>query len=286
MMKNEPFYPLEKNYEKVAKLFGKDFLEASYNDELDAKIVLEKNEELAQLVYGKEIYNYIKNRNLTKFNLVHDEILHDLYSHKLDMNFAKIGLVLIRPEVLGCISLYKEFLKKLKLNIILEKKINLNFEKYWMLYHEGMLMGLKMKDPLIDFPTRTFNYINNDCQLLVVSSSVVEEPISEYLTKYKGHHGDYTPYTFRGDIAFNALKPYVINREHLKNEANVPLDPIGLYRKLVRGEIPSDGWHGLVSLPILFYAGQAVHIPNLEEIEKDLNVLCDEEDIKVLSRKI
>ena len=288
MMKNKPFYPLENNYKKVENLFGKQFLDDSFEDVLNPQIVLEKNEELAEFVYGREIYNLIKNRKLDKLSLKHDELLYSLYDKKIgqDINLDKVGVILIRPETIGCLSVYKEFLKKLRLNIAFEKKVNLNFEQYWMLYHEGMIMGLRHDDPLIDFPTRTFNYINNYCHLFVVTSEELIEPVSDYLFKYKGFHGNYSANTLRGDIAYNSLKPYVVDGQHLIKEANVPLDPIGLYRKLVRGELPSDGWHSKVSLPILFYSGQGVHISNRSEIEKDLSVLCDSQEIKILSKKI
>lgn len=287
-MKNKPFYPLESNYKKVESLFGKQFLEASFEDVLKSKNVLEKNEELAEFVYGKEIYNLIKDKNLDKLSLKHDELLYSLYNKKIsqDMDLDKIGAILVRPETLGNISTYKKFLKKIGLNIIFEKRMNLNFEQYWMLYHEGMVMGISHDDPLIDFPTRTFNYINNDCHLFIVTSEKLIESVSDYLFKYKGFHGNYSANTLRGDVTYNTLKPYVIDGKHLKKEANVPLDPIGVYRKLVRGEIPSDGAHLRVSLPILFYSGQGVHIPNRREIEKDLNVLCDSQEIKILSKKI
>ena len=166
----------------------------------------------------------------------------------------------------------------------MEKDITINFEKYWMLYHEGMLMGLKNNDPLIDFPTRTFNYINNKCHLFIVSNNIFDLAVSDYIFKYKGKHGNYTKNTLRGDITYNILKPYVIDGKTLTKNSNIPLDPIGLYRLLVRNQLDSDGWHNKVDLPILFYVGQGVHIPSRSEINKDLNVLCDDDDIKLLSK--
>ena len=103
---------------------------------------------------------------------------------------------------------------------------------------------------------------------------------------YKGKHGSYIPNTLRGDIAFNSLRKYLIDKEHFVKEANIPLDPIGAYRMLIRGKIESDRCHESADIPLLFYSAQAVHIPNRYEIHKDLNILCDDSDIETIAQKI
>jgi hypothetical protein len=47
----------------------------------------------------------------------------------------------------------------------------------------------------------------------------------------------------------------------------------------VRGLIPSDDMHNEVDIPLLFYAGQAVHAPNDEEVLRDLAILCTNDEI-------
>lgn len=151
-------------------------------------------------------------------------------------------MILIRPETFGAKEKYKDFLKSLKLELLLEKDFRVCFEQYWILYHHG----LKHQDSVLDFPTRTFNYIDNDVCLLV----------------------------FTG------------NKDEFTREANIALDPIGAYRMLVRGKIDSDRCHEIADNPLLFYSAQAVHIPNRYEINKDLGVLCDEQDLEEISLKL
>lgn len=180
---------------------------------------------------------------------------------------------------------YKEFLKSLKLELLLEKDFKVCFEQYWILYHHG----LKHQDSMLDFPTRTFNYIDNDVCLLVFTGNKNElevQTISDYLFRYKGKHGIYTPNTLSGDIAFNELKKYLVSQNEFTKEANIALDPIGAYRMLARGKIDSDRCHEIADNPLLFYSAQAVHIPNRYEINKDLGILCDEQDLEEISLKI
>lgn len=82
------------------------------------------------------------------------------------------------------------------------------------------------------------------------------------------------------------LSTLCISNNTIVHEANVPLDPIGAYRFLVRREIDSDGWHTKVDYPILFYVGQSVHIPDDREIENDLSTLCTDRDVKYILKKV
>lgn len=280
-----PFKSLEVNYDKILKLFGKDFLLLSHDDKLSTDEVIKANETLARYVY-KEQAPIIASGNADLLEERHEEVAKKLIKHDLEseLDLDQIGAILVRPEVYQDKEKYKEFLKKLKLDIIHEKKVRLDFERYWILYHEQMMQGLKENDSLTDFATRTFNYIDNDCYLYVVSPGrelvLPTSTVAEYLFKYKGSQGTYSKDTLRGDIAFKALDSYAISGTELKKEANIPLDPIGVYRALVRGEIHSDRCHEQADKPILFYGGQSVHIPNRDELQKDLNMFCNDEDIK------
>ena len=281
------YYPLLSNYEKIHRIFGLDFLETSKNDQLSVDEFLEANDILSREMYGNTIASYIKERNVDALDKLYYNLLSTM-PNKLSMNslnFDDIGMILLRPETLGKKQDYIDFLKSLKLQVVLEKKFKICFEQYWILYHHG----LKHENSVLDFPTRTFNYIKNDVCLLVLTGDKEKldvSTISDYLFMYKGKHGTYTPNTLRGDIAFNALKQYLVNDYTFIKDANIPLDPIGAYRMLTRNKIDSDGCHQTDDIPLLFYAAQAVHIPNRYEIQKDLNVLCDDEDFEKIAVKI
>lgn len=286
-MSNEPYFPLMENLTKIERMFGKDFLLKSMYDQLTIDEYLYANDELAKYCYGSTVAELIKNRQIEKLCMLYNDLLCTMPNRNLsnNINLDELGIILLRPETIGKKQEYMDLLKKIKLSVIYEKKIKLNFQQYWVLYHQGLIH----ENSLEDFPTRTFNYINNECCLLVMTGNrdILQAPtISDYLFSVKGKHGSYCKNTLRGDIAFNSLLPYTIDKTTLIQEANVPLDPIGAYRMLVRGLLKSDGWHDNADMPILFYCGQAVHIPNRYEINKDMNVLCNDEDIDIISKKL
>lgn len=281
------YYPLLDNYRKIENIFGLDFVNKSENDELSIDDFLYANDKLSRRIYGETIASLIKNRRIDKLDMLYNSLLSTMPNINIsnEINLDDLGMILIRPETLGAKEKYKEFLKSLKLELLLEKDFKVCFEQYWILYHHG----LKHQDSMLDFPTRTFNYIDNDVCLLVFTGNKNElevQTISDYLFRYKGKHGIYTPNTLRGDIAFNELKKYLVSQNEFTKEANIPLDPIGAYRMLARGKIDSDRCHEIADNPLLFYSAQAVHIPNRYEINKDLGILCDEQDLEEISLRI
>lgn len=66
----------------------------------------------------------------------------------------------------------------------------------------------------------------------------------------------------------------MIGENEFTSEANITLDPIGMYRVITRELIDYDKAHEIAELPLLFYAGQAVHTPDDDEIEKDFRTIC------------
>ena len=281
------YYPLLDNYRKIENIFGLDFVNKSENDELSIDDFLYANDKLSRRIYGETIASLIKNRRIDKLDMLYNGLLSTMPNINIsnEINLDDLGMILIRPETLGAKEKYKEFLKSLKLELLLEKDFKVCFEQYWILYHHG----LKHQDSMLDFPTRTFNYIDNDVCLLVFTGNKNElevQTISDYLFRYKGKHGIYTPNTLRGDIAFNELKKYLVSQNEFTKEANIALDPIGAYRILARGKIDSDRCHEIADNPLLFYSAQAVHIPNRYEINKDLRILCDEQDLEEISLRI
>ena len=278
---------LENNYGKVARIFGNKFVDDSMEDRLNPRRFYQTNEQLARIVYGEDIAKAIRDKDIKKLTEIYnglDSLKKSNLSGHLDLD--KIGIVLVRPETYGACEQYRKFIKSLGLDIVHERDIYVDMDQYLALYYDGMCFGLSHLDDLVDFPTRTFNYINNKSRLMIVyDRRNMYANVSSTLTSYKGKHGNVTPGTFRGDIGINALLPYVISGDELVPNANVPLDPIGAYRFLVRREIDSDGWHTKVDYPILFYAGQSVHIPDEKEIARDFNTLCTEKDLKHVLKK-
>ncbi len=286
-MNKKIYYPLEENFEIISKIYGSSFLKNIKNDNLNINDCLIANEILAQQLYGVEIYNALKDNNLDIIKTKFYELKNCQYKKSIlkDIDFNNVGMLVIRPENVGLIEQYEKFLTKKGLDVIYTKKIKINFEQYLLMY----LHGLLPKESRYDFPTRTLNYVNKDCYLIFVYSNNTKIlPISDYLISFKGKQGKNQTGTLRGDIAYNGLKQYLLPNglEFSDIKFNVLFDPIGMCRLLVRNQIPSDNSHNIADLKLLYYVGQAVHVPDSHEIIDDFRVLCNENDIDCLEQKI
>lgn len=282
------YYPLEENLGIVKKIYSESFINDSINDELCADYCMEANEQLAKYVYGVQIADLLRNGEISAINSMYkdlkkkNEFRKDFFS---DINFNNTGLILVRPENIGLVSKYEKFLNSLDLDIIYKKYIKINFEQYWLLYHHGLIC----EDAVCDFPTRTLNYANKLCCLLVVRTiKDIVQPLPDYLNSIKGKQGKFQTGTLRGEIGYNGLKNIVTSDGIYFNEKlnNLLFDPTGMCRLLSRGKIKSDNSHEIADLKLLFYVGQTVHVPDYSEILDDISVLCDENDAKKIKQKI
>ena len=84
------------------------------------------------------------------------------------------------------------------------------------------------------------------------------------------------------EISVSRLRTDVFNTPY----DTIAHDPIGAYQHLVQGGIPSDGMHNAADEPLLFYAAQGVHIPDADEMVRDLSILLTEVDQEVLAEKL
>lgn len=280
---NNELSSLRRNTVEIREMFGDIFFNKSINNEISRKEFEEANDYLSEIVYGKEIAIALKNQNLEYINKLYRETIEKYkkdFSKDFDIN--SIGMMIVRPEIYDNKMDVINYLKKLKLEILYYRTGKLNFEQYWMLYNHG----LTYQYTLNDFPTRTYNYINKNCCFIVVSGNPLEynfESISDYLCSLKGSPGLLMPNTFRGDLCINSLKKFLNRDGTLKKEFNIFLDPICAYRKIVSGDVDqnkTDNHQIGTNYPMLFYAGQGIHIPNSCEIEKDINVIFSENELR------
>lgn len=279
-MKDE-FGSLINNYDKLEMIFGNNFLIKSEYNLLKVDDFLEANYALGNYCYGNTINKLLWARDIDTIHDIYIEYLKNIdLNQTINIDFSQIGLLLVRPECFYYKDIFKKFLIENHFDIVLEKKIIIDFKKYLLLYYDSFIL----LDTLYDFPSRTFNYIDNDCYLFVVTSKY-KTNIASNLHGIKGKQGKYEINTLRGDVAYNLLKNNVKNG-NLIHEANIPLDPIGAGRMLINNLIPNDGSHNIADIPILFYTGQAVHVPNENEIKRDLVTLCSEQEVEYILRKV
>ena len=277
----ERFGSLNNNYDKIREILGEDYLEKSLNDTLTREEFIEANYKIGSFCYGEEVNRLLWERRLDLIYALYKEYLDSLNLEELqEVDFSKLGLILVRPEVYYYREEYRTFLEERDLEVVFEKKIRLDFKEYLLLYYDSFILD----DTMYDFPSRTFNYIDNDSYLFVVTSKT-KDNVADYLFSIKGKQGRYEIGTLRGDVSYTLLKDNVHEGMFIK-EAIIPLDPIGAGRMLTRDLIPHDGSHNVSDIPLLFYAGQSVHIPNSKEIKRDMATLCDREEIQIVLKKV
>lgn len=272
------------NLQTVESLLGRAYRDASSEDTLPATQVAEANEALSEYLYGAELSDLVKRNKVARLNRMHDEIVAQTLAPEdslRNVDIGGLGIVVVRPEAMDLVNECKDLLNSYGLKTVLDKKMQIEFEQYWSLYGPG----LSDPESRYDFPTRTLNYINKDLLVLVVSGTLNTlhlAPISDFITDYlKGRQGSYDPGTLRGDIAYTALRDLVSfdGNRFLTPNMNLAMDPIGAYRQLVCGGLESDRMHSSADLPLLFYAGQSVHVPDNEEMRRDIRLLLTEEEI-------
>lgn len=166
-------------------------------------------------------------------------------------------------------------------NLLYELKLNKNSDELWITKNRWNILYKDNNKVAMTLNKYKFKeiYVMWNLKSLLYNYIIIN-------TGFKGKHGIYTPNTLRWDIAFNELKKYLVSQNEFTKEANIALDPIGAYRMLARGKIDSDRCHEIADNPLLFYSAQAVHIPNRYEINKDLGILCDEQDLEEISLRI
>ena len=270
---------LQDNNTIINNLFGQDVLNKSINNEIDNDLFKELNEELANTLYGKDIAEAIRIRNMRYlddyYKHLYEKFLSSGLSKEIDLD--RIGLVVVRPEMYDSREEIVKKLEYLKFEILHSGDKILNREQYITLYYHGLIHPYST----IDFPTRTLNYIDKKSYLIIVSSKD-RGNVSDYLNTIKGQPGFISENTFRG-YTTEVLKAYIKTRDSFYSEYNALLDPISAYRLIVDHKVDqtkTDNHHEQADFPLLYYAGQGVHIPDSTEIQRDINVICTEKELK------
>jgi len=286
MDKKETF-SLDKNLHNLRKIFDDKFIEKSEKLNLTKEDIEKANETLACAVYGDEISQMVLKNQMKDVLGIYAQSVQKNFKklENIDLDFNKIGLLLVRPEVYNLTSKFKEFILNKGFQIVFENDIVPTFDQYLVLYPHGICI----KEAKYDFPTRTFNYVKNKCKLFVIygdSTKYSFSNMSDYLNSIKGKPGRYQEGTLRSDIAYKELLQYIMDRNNYKAGYNSLFDPIGAYRFLVKGELPNDNNLSNIINPLLFYSGQAVHIPNQNEIARDFCTLLNANEILKITKTI
>lgn len=272
----------------LSRLYGDDFLEKRLTNSLSTTETVDANEALADELYGSTIASLLREGAYGTVLSMRDEITEStlLPIEVLDgIDMDKVGLIVVRPELYSNASVCRDLLVSAGFNIITDRDAEITFAQYLSLYPHG----LAIPESHYDFPTRTLNYINRTSRLIVFSKQAGSEDNRAATTiasvDHKGTQGTFRKDTLRGHIALKSLDLYFDDHKAI-DEASIALDPLAAYQKLVSGEIASNGIHNSVEKPPLFYAAQGVHVPDRDEIDRDIRVLCTLEDIEIIRKEI
>lgn len=280
----------DRNTRFTSQYFGSEFATKSADNQLMTQEFLDANEALGEHLYGSDIADLVRRQKSDVLNSLHDDVV-DQYSERkraiTEINLRKIGMVVVRPELLRMTDDVRSLLEGAGLNVVHQINTQIDFNQYWALYGPG----LADPDARYDFPTRTLNYINQDIAVLIATQQnpLGDRTVSEEITeRLKGRQGSYSEGTLRGDLAFTALNNFVRldGNGFIDGPSTMALDPIGAYRAIVNGNIPTDRSHANSDVPLLFYAGQGVHVPDDTEIARDLSVLGNHDDFDTIAQRI
>ncbi|OQA52653.1 MAG: Phosphotransferase enzyme family protein [candidate division WS2 bacterium ADurb.Bin280] len=267
---------------KIKKVFGKKFLESANSGIITAEESINANINLAKDLYSDHLANLILNHNIKQFEDLSDDNLRKFVSENKSTlsNFLEskgVQFLVIRPEMHHLHQVIEEFLEREGLKIIYSIDKTLSFEQYWAIYKDNLID----KNSFADFPTRTLVYLSGKCRIIVILKSKNVD-----LSKIKGERGVYIPHTIRGDLitkeSLYLLKGGIVDAKKLY----FILDPIGSYRNIVSGDIPSDGIHKEYMYPFLFYAIAGIHTPENDEVRKELQVLLSLDEIKEITKRV
>lgn len=272
----------------LSRMYGNDFLEKRLANSLSTTETVDANEALADELYGYTIANLLREGAYDTVLSLRDEITEStlLPIEVLDgINMDRVGLIVVRPELYSNASVCRNLLTDAGFNIIIDRNVEITFAQYLSLYPHG----LAIPESHYDFPTRSLNYINKTSQLIVFAKQTDSDDNRAATTiasvEYKGTQGTFRKNTLRGHIALKSLEGYFDDHKTI-DEASIALDPLAAYQKLVSGEIASNGIHNSVEKPPLFYAAQGVHVPDRDEIDRDIRVLCTLEDIEIIIKEV
>ena len=250
-------------------------------DKLTPAELLAYNNNVAQVLYGPRILNLFKNNQHEKIVDLSEKVKEKMLQPKKEIlesiNFNNLALLLIRPESRFLAEEIKSFLQRNGHEIVLEHPLIVDLKQYWMMYNEGFL-----KSDLSDFPTRTLIYTHGESKILVLHKK--QHDLQHHLnSELKGSSGipSDNP-TLRGTVVLNGFEKAKKENEKLFYDS---IDPLGMYRAITSGKIYSSDPYNKCNDPVLYYAGQGIHLPEDHELATNTGVLLDNHQLEKLSIK-
>ncbi len=241
--------------------------------------LLAYNEQVAKILYGPRILDLFKQgqyKEIEALAKVSTDRLVEPQKHLLGgIDLSELAMLLVRPEARFLTDDIKRFLREQEYEIVLEHPLVVDLKKYWAMYNPGF-----MKSALEDFPTRTLVYTHGESKIMILHKE--QAGLQDHLVdELKGEAGvpSEKP-TLRGTVVLSGLEAAKAQDEEIFYNS---IDPLGMYRAITSGKIRSVDPYGECADPVLYYAGQGVHIPDGHELATNMGGLLKEEQLKELS---
>ena len=251
-------------------------------DKLTSTELLAYNNSVAKVLYGHRILDLFKNNQHEKIVDLSEMIKKRMLQPKKEtiesIDFNNLALLLIRPESRFLTEDIKLFLQEREYKVVLEHPLVVDLKQYWMMYNEGFL-----KSNLSDFPTRTLIYTHGESKILVLhkKQSDLQHHLNSELKGSSGIPSD-SP-TLRGTVILNGFEKAKKENEKLFYDS---VDPLGMYRAITAGKIDSTDPYNECGDPVLYYAGQGIHLPEDYELATNAGVLLDKHQLEELSKNL
>lgn len=179
------------------------------------------------------------------------------------------GMALIRPDMVHIAPQVEAFInERFRLIDVIDRVMTP--EIYWTMYGDAVIDREVHQSRL----TRAAVYIQSWCRLIIFErpeTKVDAIPAADYTFKHlKGKQGVWQAGTLRGDLVYSGA--ITAGLHTLADEKTaLATDPFGAYRKIVRDRIESPCQS--LTHPLLFFTGVGIHIPNFQEIQRDMTLL-------------
>ncbi len=189
-----------------------------------------------------------------------------------------VCLITIRPEMTHYCNRIVDFFIKRNLIPIYSLKHKLNRYQYWDIYHRA----ITNPDARNTMATRTLVYTSSDVITIVFKNfkKNYERSCVEFVyNELKGTSGEYVKNTLRGDLIRKEAQRMKLNNINMDKITALAIDPFATYRNMLKSQ------KGL-SNKLLMYTAVSVHIPNKDELGRDLSVLLNSEQLTSIINKL
>jgi len=184
-----------------------------------------------------------------------------------------LGMLLIRPEMYHLQEEVLRFLKRNRFDVVYNTDKKVSPEQYWHMYRD-VFYREKAAESL---PTRTMVYTGGISRLVVFKSlEGTDKPLPDLFCRdFKGKEGVDGEDTVRGGVVLREALRLGFNELNDSQIAKA-LDPIYALRNIVeRSEVGKPHSHLPKDRYLLKYNAVSVHVPDSDEIVRDLAVLND-----------